>query len=126
MFLESKMFLKRQGQSTAEYAIVIGLVVAVAAGVLQIALKNGIQAKNAQGMKIMTDAGNTELTAAGATMGANPSTALYSQDLRKTTVDHATYVDKTVTKQGGAVDKKQYQETVTDAVNVETIGGSTN
>jgi len=109
------MFLNRKGQSTAEYAIVIGLVIAVAAGALQIALKGGIRQKNKQAMDHLINAGDDLLPTAGA------SEKLFSQDYRKTTVDHATYRDTTVTHKGGAAESYQRQDTDTTAISVELI-----
>ncbi len=111
------MLLKKKGQSTAEYAIVIGLVIAVAAGILQVTLKHGIAQKNKQGVDWMLKAGDTEL---GST-GAETSMSLYTQDLRKTTVDAADYEDTSVMKRGGSEEKKQVQTTETQAASVETI-----
>jgi hypothetical protein len=112
-----KMLLKKKGQSTAEYAIVIGLVIAVAAGILQVTLKHGIAQKNKQGVDWMLKAGDTEL----GTTGADTSMSLYTQDLRKTTVDAADYEDTSVMKRGGSEEKKQVQTTETTAASIETI-----
>lgn len=110
------MFLNMKGQSTAEYAIVIGLVIAVAAGVLQVTLKSGITQKHKQGMKYMLDAGNDQLGAA-----SEAETPLYTQDFRKTVVDAADYEDTSVMKKGGLEEKKQVQTTETTAASIETI-----
>jgi len=119
------MFLNKKGQSTAEYAIVIGLVIAVAAGVLQIALKGGISAKHAQSIDKLLAAGNTAEDGGEGLgdVGAGTQTpALYSQDLRETTVLKGDdYVDTTVMAKGGSEEKKQVQTTTTSAVNIETI-----
>ncbi len=40
--------LGRKGQSTAEYAILIGLVAAIAAGFLSVSLKGAVRSKNEQ------------------------------------------------------------------------------
>jgi len=94
------MFLKKKGQSTAEYAIVIGLVVAVAAGILQIALKGGIRQKNSQAMNFMLGAGNnvSEFTNAG-----DVAPAMFSQDYRQTQVlgGDQNYVDESIMQKGG-------------------------
>ena len=52
------MFLTKKAQSTAEYAIIIGLVVAVAAGVLSVAVKGGIRHQNKRAMNVLLDAGS--------------------------------------------------------------------
>ena len=114
------MFFNQKGQSTAEYAIVFGLVIAVAAGILQVALKGGLRQKNKQALDYMLTAGsdNTELAAAD----GEGSIALYNQDFRETTVKGGeSYVDQSVLKQGGAEEKKQVQQTETKAVSIETI-----
>jgi hypothetical protein len=108
--------LKTKGQSTAEYAIVIGLVIAVAAGIMQVALKRGMATKNQQAVDWMLTSGNTVLGSADDT-----SMALYTQDLRKTTVSADDYKDTTVMSKGGKEEKKQVQTTETEAVSIETI-----
>ena len=116
------MFLKKKGQSTAEYAIVIGLVVAVAAGILQIALKGGIRQKNSQAMNYMLGAGNnvTEFSAA-----TDVAPAMFSQDYRQTTVKGGNdYVDESLMQKGGSEKKYQRQKTETTAVSVETLNAS--
>ena len=116
------MFLKKKGQSTAEYAIVIGLVVAVAAGILQIALKGGIRQKNSQAMNYMLGAGNDNAALTGAT---DVAPAMFSQDYRQTTVKGgADYVDESVLQKGGSEKKYQKQSTTTTAVSVETLNAS--
>ena len=111
------MFLNMKGQSTAEYAIVIGLVIAVAAGILQVTLKHGIAQKNKQAADWMLKAGDTDL----GTTGADTQMSLYTQDLRQTTVDSGDYEDTSVLKRGGSEEKKQVQSTETTAASVETI-----
>jgi len=116
------MLFRKKGQSTAEYAIVIGLVIAVAAGVLQVALKGGIRQKNKQALDFMLNAGNN-VTEFSDTTGVD--VALYSQDYRQTTVKGgADYVDESVMAKGGAEKKYQKQATETTAVSVETIDAS--
>jgi hypothetical protein len=113
------MFLNAKGQSTAEYAIVIGLVVAVAAGILQIALKGGMAQKNKQAVNYMLKAGNDNAVFNGE--GADEDVKLYTQELSKTQVDAATYEDKKIMEKGGLERAKQVQETETNAVTIETI-----
>jgi hypothetical protein len=113
------MFLKKKGQSTAEYAIVIGLVVAVAAGILQIALKGGIRQKNTQAMNYMLGAGNDQLNA------TDVQAAMFSQDYRQTQVlGGDAYVDESVMQKGGSEKKIQRQATTTTSVSVETLNAS--
>lgn len=113
------MLLSKKGQSTAEYAIIIALVIAVAAGVLQVALKGGIRKKNDQAMSYLLDAGN-----AGGLLPVTPSTAItFSQDYRKTTVlgGAANYADKSTLYQGGAKKDYQKQSTTSESVSVEMM-----
>jgi hypothetical protein len=114
------MFLNERGQSTAEYAIVIGLVIAVAAGILQISLKGGMTQKGKQGVDYMLKAGNTEL----GTQPVDVKTPLYTQDFRKTVVDSADYQDTSVMAQGGSEAKKQVQTTETTAASIETLNAA--
>lgn len=113
------MFLRKKGQSTAEYAIAIALVIAVAAGVLQVALKGGIRQKNKQALDILLNAGNTESNEFAAS-GKGPI-SLYTQDYRQTTIDQPSFVDRSVLKKGGAEERHQKQEIDTTAVSVETM-----
>ncbi len=116
------MFLKKKGQSTAEYAIVIGLVVAVAAGILQIALKGGIRQKNTQAMNFMLGAGSNVSEFANA---GDVQAAMFSQDYRQTQVMGGDqYVDESLMEKGGSEKKYQRQATTTTAVSVETLNAS--
>ena len=112
------MFLNKRGQSTAEYAIVIGLVIAVAAGALQVALKGGIRQKNKQALDLLLDAGNTDpnFNSAG-----NADVSVFSQDYRSTNVLGDAYVDETVLFKGGAEKKHQVQKTESTSVAVELV-----
>ncbi|MBI4707613.1 MAG: hypothetical protein HY761_06780 [Candidatus Omnitrophica bacterium] len=121
------MFLSKRAQSTAEYAITLGLVVAVAAGFLSVALKGGIRDKSTQSLNFLQQAGGKEDKAndsdfdlsSYSTSGSDQS--LYTQDLRKTTVDDKTFVDKSILHKGGKEDREQSQTTTTSAVSIETL-----
>lgn len=113
------MFLRRKGQSTAEYAIIIGLVIAVAAGILQVALKGGIRQKNKQALDFMLNAGNDT---PGFEKSTTADVSLYSQDYRETTVKgDKDYVDESVLEKGGSEKKYSKQKTETTSVSIETI-----
>ncbi|MFH0791208.1 MAG: hypothetical protein V2A64_06205 [Candidatus Omnitrophota bacterium] len=112
------MFLNKKGQSTAEYAIALGLVVAVAAGVLQIALKGGIRQKNKQALNYMLSAGDNITDFKNV---AKQDVSLFSEDVRNTTIDAATYVDERLMNKGGEEKVRNYQKTDTTAVNIEKI-----
>jgi len=113
------MLLRKKGQSTAEYAILLGVVVAVAAGILQVALKGGMRQKNKQALDYMVTAGDTDIPTA-----ANAKADLYSQEYRQTTVKKADYVDKSVLEKGGAEKKQQKQTTETESISLETINAA--
>ncbi|TRZ95610.1 hypothetical protein D4R78_03020 [bacterium] len=108
------MFLGRKGQTTAEYAILIGLVVAVAAGILQVALKGGIRKKNKQALDYMLTAGNNQLPAGTGDID------IYTQEYRKTDIFKEGFQDKTVMQKGGFEGRKQQQKTLTESVEVES------
>jgi hypothetical protein len=116
------MFLRRKGQSTAEYAIIFALVIAVAAGVLQVALKGGIRKKNAQALDYMLNADNGKIDEANPNLGGT-GVSLFSEDWRKTTIAKDSYVDKKVMKKGGLEQKRQVQETATESVSLEKVTG---
>lgn len=113
------MFLNKRGQSTAEYAIVIGLVVAVAAGALQVALKGGIRQKNKQALNFLISAGDDVTTFNNV---SDEDVSVFSQDYRSTKILSGTgYVDKSVLFKGGAEKKYQKQSTESTSVSVELI-----
>ncbi len=116
------MFLQRKAQSTAEYAITLGLVIALAAGVLQVALKGGIRQKHRQALNVLIEAGNAE------GLPTTDSTAYtFTQENRDTKVlGGADYEDTTVMIKGGSEKKKQLQTTETRAVSIETLTGTAN
>ena len=117
------MFLRKSGQSTAEYAIALGLVIAVAAGVTQVLLKGAIKDKQKQALSILADAGK-DTPEANFGAGALNNTAVYNQEMRKTVVDSKAFVDESVLEKGGSEKHKQVQGTSTGVVSVETINAS--
>jgi len=111
------MILSKKAQSTAEYAILLALVVALAAGILQIFLKSGMRAKGQQGLNFLMNAGSTELGVATAV-----NADLYTQEYSDTKVAGGTdYVDKTLQRQGGTVESYQKQKTSTSSVTIESL-----
>ncbi len=113
------MFLKgKRAQSTAEYAIVLGLVIAIAAGVTQVLLKGAMKDKQKQAIGYLMDAGKDELP-------TGQNAPLYTEDFRETTVDKDNFIDENVLSKGGKEEKKQQQTTETTAVSVETINATT-
>jgi len=115
------MLLKNKAQSTAEYAILIGVVAAIAAGFLSVALKGGVRAKNQQAMNVLMDAGGnvTEWATAGTT--TNISVPLYTQEQTVTKVQAAGFKDKAVMYKGGKIEKESQQQTATNTVSIETL-----
>ena len=114
------MFLRKKAQSTAEYAITIALVVAVTAGVLQVALKGAIRQKNKQALNYLLSAGNvTEFTNA-----ANQGVKLFTQELRQTTINKDNFKDETILHKGGSEQRVQQQQTDATALSVETINAT--
>ncbi len=112
------MLRKKTGQSTAEYAIIFGLVIALAAGVAKVALEGGMKKKQSQALKFLDDAG------AGAELGAEISYKdnLFSQEYRKTTVKGGdAFVDKSVMDKGGSEKKISKQTTETASTSVELL-----
>ena len=115
------MLLRKKAQSTAEYAIIIALVIAVAAGVLQVALKNAVRQKHQQAVTYMINAGNATLAPAIAAGGTGVGTQYLSQEFSQTKVDSGTYVDTASLSKGGSENRTQSQTTNTTTVNVERV-----
>ncbi len=115
------MFLRKKAQSTAEYAIIIALVIAVAAGVLQVALKNAVRQKHQQAVTYMLNAGNATLAPAITAGGTGVGAQYLSQEFRQTTVEKDSYVDTTTLNKGGGENRTQSQTTNTTAINVERL-----
>jgi hypothetical protein len=111
------MILNRRAQSTAEYAVLIGLVAAVTAGVLSVALKGAIRQKNKQAMGYLLDAGNSNL---GTGRNAATFTEQYSQD----TVSGSDFASQKVMKRGGLEESYQKQKVTKETIAVESINES--
>jgi len=134
----------RKAQSTAEYAITLGLIIAVVTGVLGAALKAGMRKKGAQtvdllghaavGARIEDGAGASALSSdfsgdaidALAPGGVSrlrdtaSNISIYNQQYRNTQI---TGSDSTsVMHRGGGEEKIQNQTSSTSSVEVETLG----
>ncbi len=108
------MRLSRKAQSVAEYAIVIALVAAVAAGVMQMMLKGGMRTKSKQAVNYLLDAGNDTLT-------NDASVTLFSSEGSATNVTADSYT-KTMRKGGGET-AGGVTTSITNSVSLETATG---
>ncbi len=102
------MFLKRKAQSTAEYAITIGLVIAVVAGIMQVTLKGGMRKKHKEAMGYLLQAGSDELEEY-----EEKPIDIYTQERRQTEIDAGSYVDEYLMEKGGG--EKRYQQRTTES-----------
>lgn len=121
------MLLKVKGQSTAEYAILIALVAAVAAGFLSVSLKGAIRNKNQQASDYLMNAGVDARsgTTALSGYGTDNVVPLYTQEVSKTQVKGGDdYKSVSVLEKGGSERKYQKQTTESQAVSIETLEGS--
>ena len=103
---------RRRGQATAEYAILVGVVIALAAGVLGLILKGEMSYKQRQGANILHTAGQSSL-------GSASGLVYYTQEARNTTVDAKTYRDVAVMRKGGYEEKLLQQRSNTTSITVE-------
>ena len=124
------MLLKVKGQSTAEYAILIALVAAVAAGFLSVSLKGAIRNKNQQASDYLMKAGVDSRSGTDLLAGYGDSNVvpLYTQEVSKTTLKGGTdnYKNVSVLEKGGAERTYQKQTTESEAVSVETLETNVN
>jgi len=111
------MFLrKKKGQSTAEYAILLGLIAAVAAGFLSVGLKGAIRNKGKQTTNYLLQAGNDELQDYDDT-----DVPLYTQEQSETTIYGADFKNVSVMEKGGSQKRHQVQKSDTSSISIETI-----
>lgn len=117
------MLLKVKAQSTAEYAIVIGLVVAIAAGVLGVTLKGGIRQRQKQAVNYLLGSGYGTLD--GEIEEGAPKETLFTEEYRKTDIQGGdAYIDQYLMEKEGKEKKMQQQVTTSTSVNVEKIEGA--
>jgi hypothetical protein len=119
------MLLRKKAQSTAEYAITIGIVVAVVAGVMSVALKGGMRKKSSEAVNFLNSAGSTvsidpSLGVSGTLATSNADFNTYESEARTTNIDASKYVDKKIVHKGGAVDTAQVQATNSTSLTVES------
>lgn len=120
------MLLSKKCQSTAEYAITIGLVIAVVTGVLQVAVKKGITQKQNQALGALNRAG-VSLAPDGITVppdvlqdeDVNANIGQYTQSWRKT--DIRASEDSSLMNKGGATGSASTQTTASNSVNIEMM-----
>jgi hypothetical protein len=119
-----KMFLRKKGQSTAEYAILIALIAAVAGGVLQVSLRGAIRRKNAQAVGYLLNAGSD--VNGETVLNANAQEIpLYTSEIRQTTVRGGNEFQDIMTMEKGGLEKKhQLQTSDTTATSVETLNAA--
>lgn len=108
------MLLNKKAQSTAEYAIVIGLVIAVVAGVVSVAVKGGIREKHSQALDYLKKSGSETLGEA-----TNYSEDIFSAEYRKTEITASS--DKSTMAKGGFEKKQSEQTSTTTDTTVETL-----
>jgi hypothetical protein len=122
----------RKAQSTAEYAITLGLIIAVVTGVLGAALKAGMRKKGAQTVELLGGSGvekedgtGIAVSSVGDSGGVVLSSSagnisIYNQQYRNTQISAS---DSTsVMHRGGGEEKIQNQTSSTSSVEVETLG----
>ena len=127
------MLLSKKAQSTAEYAITIGIVVAVVAGVMSVALKGGMRQKATQSTDFLKNTGTTLLAGStdsnitgamgiteGSVLNATASDAnftVYEGDARHTQVTRQD--SESIMKKGGAQTSSSNSESQTNTFNYE-------
>jgi len=130
------MLLRKKAQSTAEYAITIGIVVAVVAGVMSVALKGGMRKKSAEATGVLTGAGKAVgagivldpdlVTGMNSTISSTNTLPdaddfrVYESEARKTSVVAADYVDRKIVHKGGGESAMQQQTTDTTSLSVDS------
>jgi Flp pilus assembly pilin Flp len=123
------MLLKKKGQSTAEYAILIALVAAVAAGFLSVSLKGAVRNKNQQASDYLMKAGVDDRSGSDllSGYGADNEVPLYTQEVSKTQLKGGDdYKSVSVLEKGGSERKYQKQVTESQALSVETLEANVN
>lgn len=110
------MFLRKKAQSTAEYAITIGLVIAVVAGIMQVTLKGGMRKKHKEAMGYLLQAGSEELG-----QYEEKPIDIYTQESRQTEIDAGDYVDEYLMEKGGGEKKFQQRTTESTAYSAEML-----
>ena len=121
------MLLRKQAQSTAEYAITIGIVVAVVAGVMSVALKGGMRQKATQATDMLKSAGVSTMSTGDTTLDAalpslqkadDANFTVYEGDARHTTVN--TQESESILKKGGAATSTSNSASQTNTFSYES------
>jgi len=128
------MFLSKKAQSTAEYAITIGIVVAVVAGVMSVALKGGMRQKITQATTLLKTSGtgdsstvlsgvggaDTEISGAMGNLAVadDSNFTVYEGDARHTTVSQQD--SESILKKGGAMTSSSNSASQTSTFNYES------
>lgn len=108
-----RLLRSKKAQATVEYGVLFGVIVALAAGVLTISLKNAMQSKQEKGIELLLSAGTTELNAEIA-KGAVQDLIATTEEVRDTTSVGGSFKDDRVRLKSGAEQAWQMQETKTD------------
>lgn len=116
-----KMLKNIRAQSTAEYAILIGVVVAAAAGFLAVSMKNAIGTKHDSAVDYFLRAGTATLEEAVEGEGVSVDIIASQEEVRHTTQYQEGFADTRVRHQGGAEQALQTQRVKTDQVSIGKI-----
>ncbi len=133
--------LSKRAQSTAEYAITIGVVVAIVAGIMSVTLKSGMRKKHTEGALFLQGAGNvtggtiynpdgsassqtvdSDVFGSGASLSQNGRMKIFETEARRTVVDSNSYVDRKILHKGGRAEQLQAQLTNTTSVTIDHMG----
>ena len=117
------MLLRRKAQSTAEYAITIGIVVAVVAGIMQVALKGGMRKKSMQAGSFLESAGTSSsgldstFTSALNASATDDSLHIYESEARRTNIGSQNSTQ--VMQKGGAMQSASDSSSNSTSLTVE-------
>jgi hypothetical protein len=111
------MFLRKKAQSMAEYAVILGLVVAVAAGILSSFVRTGMRMKGAQALRYLLDAGSNTT---GGGIG-NASSGMMSADESWSQSQLSDVTSTSNLQRGGSQERRQTQTSTTDSIEIEKV-----
>jgi hypothetical protein len=121
------MLSGKRAQSTAEYAITVGVVIAVVAGVMSVALKGGLRNKVTQGVNLLQGAGTVAPDATDpdiakslgvlSNQSVDGSLRIYEGEARHTVV--GLQENEQILKKGGAMTSSSNSSSNTSSFNYE-------